>query len=112
MARFSIEVEYKSFGISLSQAPILWCDNCGANYLFTNPIFHYKTNHMNIDVHFIWNQIAAKCFYTSHEQIADALTKLLFSNRFHQLKTCLNVLDTPLGLRRHIKLIEPSLTSG
>lgn len=32
---------------------IIWCDNIGASSLVVNPIYHSRTKHVEIDVHFI-----------------------------------------------------------
>lgn len=78
------------FGIYLSQAPTLWCDNIAANYLSVNWIFHSKTKHMDIDFHIIWDRVAAKSlqvsFCNSHDQITYVLKKSLVANRFYCLQ--------------------------
>ncbi|CAA6660366.1 unnamed protein product [Spirodela intermedia] len=40
--------------------PILYCDNLGATYLSTNPFFHTKTKHIEIDFHFVRERVTAK----------------------------------------------------
>lgn len=103
VSRSSTKAEYKSvanataellwiqyllwdLGVQLLSPPKLWCDNIGATYLAANPVFHARTKHVEIDFHFVHNQVAAKTlqilFIPSKEQIVDVLTKPIVSNRF------------------------------
>jgi histone deacetylase 1/2 len=43
-------------------APTIWCDNLGATYLSANPIFHAPTKHVEVDYHFIHDQVPKKKF--------------------------------------------------
>jgi hypothetical protein len=60
---------------------ILYCDNIGATYLASNPIYHAHTKHIEIDYHFVRDMVAKKflkvCFISGKDQLAEILTKPL-----------------------------------
>jgi hypothetical protein len=39
--------------VSCPRSARLWCDNMGVKYLASNPIFHRRMKHVEIDYHFI-----------------------------------------------------------
>jgi hypothetical protein len=46
--------------VSLRRAPILHCDNIGATYLTSNPIYHARTKHIEIGYYFVRDQVVDK----------------------------------------------------
>ena len=72
---------FKELGILLNQnsPPIIWCDNTGAGSLASNPMFHVRTKHIEVYVHFIREKVASKQleaeYVPTKEQIAHVFTK-------------------------------------
>jgi hypothetical protein len=75
-----IQTMLKEF-ISSPKSARLWCDNMGAMYLSSNPVFHGRTKHIEVDYHFIRDQVIRKLlevkFILTRDQIADGFTKSL-----------------------------------
>lgn len=97
-----VEFLLQEIGNFTSSTPILWCDNLSATYLTANPIFHSRTKHMEIDFHFVLDKVRAKTlsvrYVSSHDLVADLLTKPLSKSRFLELQSKLIVVQTPAQL--------------
>ncbi|CAN6715372.1 unnamed protein product [Malus baccata var. baccata] len=105
VSRSSTEAEYRALAItaaklawirqlfcdlhiSILQAPMLYCDNLSAISLSTNPVFHAKSKHIEIDYHFVRERVTKGDLQVQHvssaDQFADILTKGLSAPMFQQ----------------------------
>lgn len=96
ISRSSTEVEYRSItttvqelewlksllqelGITVVRPMEVMCDNLGATHLMVNPIYHAKTKHVAIDLHFVCERVEDKGLQVHHvvgtKQREDILTK-------------------------------------
>ncbi|KAL6317773.1 hypothetical protein AAG906_030527 [Vitis piasezkii] len=68
-------------GVTLPTLPVVYCDNVGATYLCSNPVFHSRMKHVAIDYYFIRDQVQSGALHVTHvssaDQLVDALTKPL-----------------------------------
>lgn len=75
--------------------PILWCDNLSASALASNLVYHARTKHIELDIHFVRDRVLEKKlsiqYVPSSDQIADLLTEPLTQIRFLFLKDKLGV---------------------
>ena len=96
----------KDLGIYLYHPPILWCDNVSALALASNPIFHARTKHIEVDYHFVREKVLNRDmiikYISTLNQLADLFTKSLPSPWFHALSFKLMGLP-PLHLRGDVK---------
>ncbi|XP_042380465.1 uncharacterized mitochondrial protein AtMg00810-like [Zingiber officinale] len=106
VARSSAEAEYRAMattacelvwlksllsdlGCPCATPMILYCDNQAAMQIAANPVFHERTKHIEVDCHFIRQQVQSKliktCYVRSQDQLADVFTKALPSTQFQCL---------------------------
>jgi hypothetical protein len=85
----------RDLGVFLPSPPTLWWDNIEATYLFANPAFHGRTEHIEINFHFVRDKVASKIlvvrFISSKDNLADILTKPTALPYFALIRTKLNV---------------------
>jgi hypothetical protein len=79
VSRSSIEAEYKAaanttvevmwiqtllmeIGVPCPREAKLWCDNMGVKYLASNPVFHGRVRHIEINYYFVGERVANEVF--------------------------------------------------
>jgi hypothetical protein len=81
----------------LRRATVVFCDNISAVYMSSNPVQHQRTKHIEIDLHFVRDQVALGQVKVLHvptsSQYADIFTKGLPSSVFTEFRSSLNVAD-------------------
>jgi alpha-D-ribose 1-methylphosphonate 5-triphosphate synthase subunit PhnI len=57
------------------------CDNLGATYLSANPVFHARMKHIEVDYHFVREEVSRKQldigFVSTRDQVTDGFMKTL-----------------------------------
>lgn len=92
MAQTAVEIQWLSSILTELNVPLLslivviWYDNYGAGVLASNPVFHERTKHIEIDIYFICDLVASKLIEVRYipieGQLVDLLTKPLPESRF------------------------------
>jgi hypothetical protein len=97
----------KDLGVFISEAPIFWCDNISSLAIASNPVFHARTKHIEVDFHFVRERVLGKDlavkFVSTLDQLADIFTKSLPAHCFLDLRSNLMATFVPLSLRRDVE---------
>ncbi|KAM2612954.1 hypothetical protein TB2_032855 [Malus domestica] len=97
---------YKDLHLHLVQ-PTIWCDNVSSIALASNPVFHSRTKHLEVDYHYVREKVVRGQllvnYVCSQDQLADIFTKGLSSSRFQFLISKLPVVPPPVSLRGAVR---------
>ena len=114
VARSSAEAEYRAMALVICE--LIWlkqllkelqfeeatqmtliCDNQAALHIASNPVFHERTKHIEIDCHFVREKIESgditTSFVNSNDQLADVFTKSLRGPRISYICNKLGAYD-------------------
>lgn len=112
VSRSSAEAEYRSIaaltqeliwlkrllanlGVEHKASMAVFCDSKSAIYIATNPVFHERTKHIELDLHFVRDEVLSRNIKLNHVnttlQLADILTKPIGRDGFLSFRIKLGI---------------------
>ena len=101
---------------SMQKFIVIYCDNISNIMLVNNPLYHAKTNHIEVDCERekVLEGDIDLVYVSTEEQVVDIFTKAFCIEKLHKSRGFLGVLALDLSLRGSVKISSSTtyVTSG